>query len=116
MPPSGARSPDDDAMTSVATRNGLETAASTAHERSVVGLTLAEALRYATRWRGKTVVVKLGGSVLDRAESATLEDVVLLQRAGVRIVLVHGGGPEITRMLDRLGHPRALRGRPSGDR
>ncbi len=91
-------------MTSVATRNGFETAASTAHERSVVGLTLAEALRYATRWRGKTVVVKLGGSVLDRAESATLEDVVLLQRAGVRIVLVHGGGPEITRMLDRLGH------------
>jgi len=91
-------------MTSVATRNGLETAASTAHERSLVGLTLSEALRYTTRWRGKTVVVKLGGSVLAHAESATLEDVVLLQRAGVRIVLVHGGGPEITRMLDRLGH------------
>jgi len=79
--------------------------------RSSVGLTLAEALRYATRWRGKTVVIKLGGSVLDQASDATLEDVVLLQRAGLKPVLVHGGGIEISRMLDRLGHtPRFIDG------
>ncbi len=79
--------------------------------RSPVGLTLAEALRYATRWRGKTVVIKLGGSVLEQASEATLEDVVLLQRAGLKPVLVHGGGIEISRMLDRLGHtPRFIDG------
>ncbi len=79
--------------------------------RSPVGLTLAEALRYATRWRGKTVVIKLGGSVLEQASEATLEDVVLLQRAGLKPVLVHGGGSEISRMLDRLGHtPRFIDG------
>ena len=79
--------------------------------RSPVGLTLAEALRYATRWRGKTVVIKLGGSVLEQASAATLEDVVLLQHAGLKPVLVHGGGIEISRMLDRLGHtPRFIDG------
>ncbi|MEJ2335821.1 MAG: acetylglutamate kinase [Gemmatimonadales bacterium] len=80
-------------------------------DRSSVGLTLAEALRYATRWRGKTVVIKLGGSVLEQASEATLEDVVLLQQAGLKPVLVHGGGIEISRMLDRLGHtPRFIDG------
>jgi acetylornithine aminotransferase len=79
--------------------------------RSPVGLTLAEALRYATRWRGRTVVIKLGGSVLEQASDATLEDVVLLQRAGLKPVLVHGGGIEISRMLDRLGQtPRFIDG------
>ncbi len=86
-------------------------AESEGRDRSSVGLTLAEALRYATRWRGKTVVIKLGGSVLEQASEATLEDVVLLQQAGLKPVLVHGGGIEISRMLDRLGHtPRFIDG------
>lgn len=72
--------------------------------RSRIGLALAEGLRYATRWRGRTVVVKLGGSILERASAAAFEDIVLLQQAGVKVVLVHGGGAEISRMLDRLGH------------
>jgi acetylglutamate kinase len=80
-------------------------------KRSPVGLTLADALRYATCWRGKTVVMKLGGSVLEQASAATLEDVVLLQRACVKPVLVHGGGKEISRMLDGLGQtPRFIDG------
>lgn len=68
------------------------------------GKMLASGLRYAAAWRNKTVVVKYGGSVLDAGEAGTvIEDLVLLKGAGVHPVLVHGGGPEITRMLDRLG-------------
>ncbi len=65
---------------------------------------IALGLRYAAAWRGRTVVVKYGGSVLDAGSAGTVvEDLVLLKGAGVNPVLVHGGGPEITRMLERLG-------------
>jgi acetylglutamate kinase len=68
------------------------------------GRLIAAGVHYAAAWRGKTVVVKYGGSVLDAGSSGTVvEDLVLLKGAGVNPVLVHGGGPEITRMLDRLG-------------
>lgn len=71
---------------------------------STIGISLAQALRYVATWRDRVVVVKFGGSVLDSHELGTLpEDLVLLQRAGIRPVLVHGGGPEITRILERLG-------------
>ncbi|MDR7517120.1 MAG: acetylglutamate kinase [Armatimonadota bacterium] len=70
------------------------------------GASLAQALRYVRAWASRTVVVKYGGSIMDGEPADTLaEDLVLLQGAGVRPVLVHGGGPEITRMLDRLGKP-----------
>jgi acetylglutamate kinase len=73
-----------------------------------VGASLAQALRYVNAWKAKTVVVKYGGSLLSTASGAPgsdalMEDLVLLKGAGVDPVLVHGGGPEITRMLDRLG-------------
>jgi acetylglutamate kinase len=68
------------------------------------GRLIAAGLRYAAAWRGKTVVIKYGGSVLDVGSSGTVVgDLVLLKGAGVNPVLVHGGGPEITRMLDRVG-------------
>lgn len=68
------------------------------------GRLIAAGLRYAAAWRGKTVVIKYGGSVLDAGSSGTVvEDLVLLKGAGVNPVLVHGGGSEITRMLDRVG-------------
>ncbi len=71
-----------------------------------LGRSLAEALRYVAAWKGRTVVVKFGGSVLDAPSVGTLpQDLVLLQQAGIRPVLVHGGGPEITRLLDKLGKP-----------
>jgi acetylglutamate kinase len=65
---------------------------------------IAAGVRYAAAWRGKTVVIKYGGSVLDAGAAGTVvEDLVLLKGAGVNPVLVHGGGPEITRMLERIG-------------
>jgi acetylglutamate kinase len=71
-----------------------------------IGTSLAQALRYVAAWRGKTVVVKFGGAAVDSLEKGTLpEDLVLLQQAGVRPILVHGGGPEITRELEKTGQP-----------
>lgn len=75
---------------------------------TTLGTSLAQALRYVNAWKSKTVVVKYGGSLMapedDSPTGDTLiEDLVLLKGAGVDPVLVHGGGPEITRMLDRLG-------------
>lgn len=68
------------------------------------GADLFAALGYAAAWQGRTVVVKFGGSALEAGSLGTLpEDLAALARAGVRPVLVHGGGPEITRLLERLG-------------
>jgi acetylglutamate kinase len=70
-----------------------------------IGTSLAQALKYVAAWRGKTVVVKFGGAAVDSLENGTVpEDLVLLQQAGVRPILVHGGGPEITRELEKGGH------------
>lgn len=75
-----------------------------------IGTSLAQALRYVAAWRGKTVVVKFGGAAVDSLENGTVpEDLVLLQQAGVRPILVHGGGPEITRELEKSGHRSEFR-------
>ncbi len=74
------------------------------HEATDLGRSLARALSYVNAWKGRSVVVKFGGSVLAGEDQGTLiQDLVLLKGAGVDPVLVHGGGPEITRLLERLG-------------
>jgi len=67
--------------------------------------TLIEALPYISRFRGRTVVVKIGGAALEELElrQRFVEDVVLLHWVGVRIIVVHGGGKQISAMLDRVG-------------
>jgi acetylglutamate kinase len=62
---------------------------------------LIEALPYICDFVGKTIVVKVGGSVGE--EGTVLDDVVWLKRLGINPVLVHGGGPQISQRLDRLG-------------
>ncbi|MDQ7850590.1 MAG: acetylglutamate kinase [Armatimonadota bacterium] len=75
------------------------------------GTLIARGLQYVGAWRGRTVVVKYGGSVLTHPAGTVVEDLVLLQAAGIHPVLVHGGGPEISRLLERLGHtPRFVDG------
>jgi acetylglutamate kinase len=64
---------------------------------------LVEALPYIKRFHGQTVVIKLGGNAIEHARDETLLDVVLLRYVGMQPVLVHGGGPEITAMSERLG-------------
>ena len=65
---------------------------------------LVEALPYIRQWRGKSVIVKLGGAAIDReSDLALAQDVLLLRSVGVRCVLVHGGGPQVDHMLRRVG-------------
>src|SRR5919201_6964195 len=62
---------------------------------------LLEALPYICEYVGKTIVIKVGGSVGD--EGTVLDDVIWLKRLGINPVLVHGGGPQISERLGRLG-------------
>jgi len=71
-----------------------------ANERAQV---LVEALPYIKRVHGQTVVIKVGGNAIDQRKQETLLDLVLLRYVGMQPVLVHGGGPEITAMSERLG-------------
>lgn len=66
--------------------------------------TLSEALPYMRRFAGQTFVIKYGGHAMGEDEAATLfaRDVVLLKQVGINPVVVHGGGPQIGAMLDRL--------------
>jgi acetylglutamate kinase len=71
---------------------------------SEIATVLVEALPYIRQWAGKSVVVKLGGAAIDRdSDLALAQDVLLLRSAGVRCVLVHGGGPQVDAMLRRVG-------------
>jgi acetylglutamate kinase len=66
---------------------------------------LIEALPYIKQFRGRTFVVKIGGAALDDISLRTrfAEDVVLLSWVGIDVVVVHGGGVQVTSLLDRLG-------------
>ncbi|KCZ61505.1 acetylglutamate kinase [Hyphomonas sp. L-53-1-40] len=67
--------------------------------------TLSEALPYIQRYAGKTIVVKYGGHAMvdERLSAIFARDVVLLKTLGIHPVIVHGGGPQIGKLLDRLG-------------
>lgn len=67
--------------------------------------TLIEALPWLTRHHGKTVVIKFGGNAMvdEELKAAFAQDVVFLRHAGLRPVVVHGGGPQISAQLDKLG-------------
>ena len=66
---------------------------------------LAEALPYIQTYYGKTVVVKYGGNAMisEALRQAVISDIILLHLVGIRVVVVHGGGPEITDMLRKIG-------------
>ncbi len=66
---------------------------------------LTQALPYIQRYNGKIVVVKYGGNAMvnENLKEQVMEDIVLLWLIGVKVVLVHGGGPEISEMMTKLG-------------
>src|SRR5699024_11501135 len=74
--------------------------------------TLAGALPWMKEYHGKIVVVKYGGNAMtdDALKSAFAEDIVFLRMAGFKPVVVHGGGPQISTRLDRLGIVWEVRG------
>ncbi|ARJ04976.1 acetylglutamate kinase [Humibacter sp. BT305] len=74
--------------------------------------TLIESLPWLKRFHGQVIVVKFGGNAMvdPDLQRTFAEDMVYLRYAGIRPVVVHGGGPQITRMLDRLGIQSEFRG------
>ncbi len=66
---------------------------------------LTQALPYIKKYNGKVVVIKYGGNAMinDHLKEQVMEDIVLLSLIGVRVVLVHGGGPEITETMKKVG-------------
>ncbi len=75
-------------------------------ERTIAkGRTLVEALPFMQEHRGSIVVIKVGGAVMTQAplSRSFAEDVALLQHAGVHPLIVHGGGPQVTELAERLG-------------
>jgi acetylglutamate kinase len=73
---------------------------------------LVEALPWLTHFSGKTIVVKFGGSAMaeDALREAFAEDIVFMRHCGIRVVVVHGGGPQITEHLTKLGVATEFRG------
>lgn len=74
---------------------------------------LVQALPYIQKYAGKTIVVKYGGNAMINKElkDAVMRDIVLMQLVGINVVLVHGGGPEISEMLRRIGkEPKFIAG------
>ena len=69
-----------------------------------VAVVLAESLPYIQKYRGKTIVIKYGGSVMkdERLKRYVINDLVLMKCIGINIVLVHGGGPFISSHLKKL--------------
>lgn len=67
--------------------------------------TISEALPYIQKHTGKVFVIKYGGSALTDAkiQDSTIRDILLLNSVGIKVILVHGGGPEINEMLNRVG-------------
>ena len=65
---------------------------------------LVHALPYIQKYTGKIVVVKYGGNAMidEKLKNSVMRDIILLSLIGVKVVLVHGGGPEITEMLAKV--------------
>lgn len=87
----------------------LDAARTEAREKSEV---LIEAMPWMQRFRGKIVVVKYGGNAMidEELRRGFAADIVFMRLAGIRVVVVHGGGPQINAMLERLGKESTFRG------
>jgi acetylglutamate kinase len=81
-------------------------------ESQATATALVEALPWLERFHGRTVVVKYGGHAMtdDALRAAFAQDVVFLRYAGIRVVVVHGGGPQINAHLDKLGIEQTFAG------
>ena len=90
----------------------LKVQQTTPEQAAVKAAVLIESLPWLTRFAGRVIVVKFGGNAMvDPALHATFaEDMVYLRTVGIHPVVVHGGGPQISRMLTRLGIPSEFRG------
>src|SRR5947208_7123924 len=76
------------------------------HEPGVHAEVLIEALPYLRQFYGKTIVVKYGGNAMidEQLKAQVMQDIALLHYVGIRPILVHGGGPEISALMRQMGH------------
>ncbi|WP_448809669.1 acetylglutamate kinase [Agromyces bauzanensis] len=97
-------------MTDPSTSSGTDP--STTEDAAAKAQVLIESLPWLKRFHGETIVVKFGGNAMVSPElqRAFAEDMVYLRYAGIRPVVVHGGGPQISAMLARLGIESEFRG------
>lgn len=72
--------------------------------------TLIQALPYIQEYREKVIVVKYGGNAMQNLslEEAVIKDIILMNCVGIKVVLVHGGGPDIDKILKKLGRKQSL--------
>jgi len=77
----------------------------TVQDPNTIASVLVEALPYIQRFRGKTFVIKYGGHAMETSElrESFAQDIVLLRAVGMNPVVVHGGGPQINQLIERLG-------------
>ena len=103
-PPAGARTNTEERAATTATGSPL----SLVEKASI----LTETLPWLETYAGKTVVIKYGGNAMvdEDLKHAFASDIVFMKRCGVHPVVVHGGGPQISQMLTRLGIPSEFRG------
>ncbi|KRC58291.1 acetylglutamate kinase [Agromyces sp. Root81] len=89
-----------------------DTEAEDTNEAGAKAQVLIDSLPWLKRFHGETIVVKFGGNAMVSPElqRAFAEDMVYLRYAGIKPVVVHGGGPQISAMLERLGIPSEFRG------
>ena len=66
---------------------------------------LTQALPYIKKYTGETIVIKYGGNAMinEALKEQVMEDIVLLQLIGVNVVLVHGGGPDVSEAMEKMG-------------
>ncbi len=78
---------------------------------------IMEALPYIKEFNNKIVVIKYGGNAMDEPElkKKAIQDFVLLKLIGIKIIVVHGGGPHITNLHGKAGKRGNLSGRPQGN-
>ena len=74
-------------------------------DRNARAQVLVQALPYIQQYYNRVVVIKYGGHAMENEElkAKVMEDIVLLQLVGVRVVLVHGGGPDISDVMEKMG-------------
>ena len=77
---------------------------------------LSDALPYIQKYTNKVIVVKYGGNAMtnEQLKQDVMSDIVLLSTVGMKIVLVHGGGPEINKMLEKVGKRSQIYRRGNG--
>jgi acetylglutamate kinase len=87
-------------------RSTLDPRYSTTASPSLRAAVLIEALPYLRRFYGKTIVVKYGGNAMidEMLKEQVMQDIALLRYVGIRPILVHGGGPEISALMKQMGH------------